>query len=816
MMKPTLIIVCLLWWAVPMHSQVSGEIRSSAGEVISYAQLRLLQLPDSSETAGTLSDAAGRFEFTPAEQGNFLLHVQASGFSSRYSAPFGYDPASPAHLQALVLEPYAVDLDEVEITGRKDLVQQTMEGTVINVQNSVMTTGSSALQTLERSPGIVIDRENNQISLNGQLGVRLMINGKIVRVSVAEAVSMLEGMSADNIEKIELLTSPSARYDADGASGLINIVLKKRTDLGTNGSASVSAGYGWAEKASASLQLNHSTEAIRLNGSYSFTHDHTFSDFHGTGDQIVPLLGGPVTFDFNNESARNTDSHNLLLGAELNPTDRLTIGLNLIGFLSNTSPDIRNVGRYDLVGDSVLNLDINIIGGSRWHNLSSTFYLEQKIGESGLLSADVDLLLYDNENTTIANGTFLDQDGQPASHEEGIYANNIRGISSTDIRLGVARVDYEAQLTPALKLETGAKGSLSQTGNGGAIERREGDDWVTDDRSTTSLQVEETIGAAYGSVLWEATEKTNLQVGFRGEYWDQQFTDSSLNRGFGRIFPSLFVSHQATEQLQLQASYLQRISRPDYNDLASFLRYNGPISVFTGNPLLQPTLTHQIKTSAQYKNLNVALVGLQENNPIVRYQVVENETGDLVFVSPQNVAWQRSLMVQVNFPWEVTDWWAMNLGATAAARRFELSHTPLPARHSYLTGNMNGSQTFRLPGDLSVEISGWYLLPFYEGSKRFEGFGMLNAGLRKEFNDHKTVLQFTVTDLLKSMNIVSYFGAVTEEAFEVNAHVLFQPESTNARIFRMSLTHRFGNEGISAGSGGQKGAKEERNRVRTE
>src|ERR1700754_2868500 len=183
-------------------------------------------------------------------------------------------------------------LKTIIVRGAKPLFQQQINGTVVNAGNSILTKGSSVLEVLERSPGVVIDRRSNAISLNGKNGVLVLINGKQLRMSMDQLVDLLNSMPADNIEKIELLTSPPANYDADGNAGMINIVLKKNRKKGTNGSLSLAGGYGYREKASAGLNLSHNTRNIDMYGAWSFSHDRSAMDWHARSAQDLPLIGG--------------------------------------------------------------------------------------------------------------------------------------------------------------------------------------------------------------------------------------------------------------------------------------------------------------------------------------------------------------------------------------------------------------------------------------------------------------------------------------------------------------------------------------------
>lgn len=816
MKKCLMILLCCCSLSV-LHAQISGRVSQSDGHHIAFARVLLTTAEDSSQIQGMLTDMEGSFEFSGVEAGHYLVQIYASGFSTWVS-----ETIDLAHEQAwdcglIELEAYAIELDAVDLQAQRSLIQQTQEGTVLHVQSSVMTQGSSALQVLERSPGIFIDRQNGGIALHGQSGVKVMINGKLVPVSVAQVLTMLEGMQADNIEKIEFLTSPSARHDAEGSAGLINIVLKKQQDLGSNGSLALSLGYGWAEKGMASLNLNHRTEKNHWYAMYNFSRDHSFSDFRGIGEQNVPVLGGEMKFDFSNETSRILNSHNLTVGWEHTLDESLTIGASATALRSHTASSIDNLAYYLYPGDSSMQANIHVGGENHWNNVLSSLFVEKTFSNTGQLRIDADYLYFQNQSPTIANNVYHDDDGQQIEPEAEIFAQELRGLSETVIQVGVLKADYEQQIHPKATLEMGLKGSYAPTQNQGKIELKSKEEgWITDQRSINSLEMVESIGAAYVSSQIQIDSTIQLRLGLRYEAWSRQIEASDLSRKRKILFPSFFLSKQLCEEQQLHLSYTQRIARPEYNDLVSYLQYNGPISVFTGNPLLQPTLTKQLKLNFQHKSNRLALVAQHVQNPIARYQITENETRDLVIVAPQNVDYVRSLSLETDIPWEIFDWWNISVGGNIGLREFQLSHTKETLRQSYVAYTLYGNQTLTLPGDFSLELSGWYNGPFYEGSREYDGFGMLNAGIRKRFKGQGGSLQFTVSDVLKSMKIGSYFGTVAEEAFSVQTRVVYKAESGNARIFRLSYTYNFGNQQVKSKRAGRKGAEEEKARVRTQ
>lgn len=221
------LILFLFSGGQPAFSQLSGSVRSSTGQPLPFANVVLVRSEDSTLVKATLTDEAGHYQLALADTGTYSLRLSSIGYQSWRSPAFAWTPSQPSRdFGEQILREDTQQLGEVVIRAQKPLYQQTPEGTIVHVQSSILSKGSSVLQVLERSPGVVIDYRNNAISLNGKSGITVLLNGKLMRMSVEQIVAFLNGLSANDIDTIELLTTPGARYDAEGSAGVINIVLK--------------------------------------------------------------------------------------------------------------------------------------------------------------------------------------------------------------------------------------------------------------------------------------------------------------------------------------------------------------------------------------------------------------------------------------------------------------------------------------------------------------------------------------------------------------------------------------------------------------
>jgi len=707
-------------------------------------------------------------------------------------------------------------LRAIIVRGAKPLFQQQINGTVVNVGNSILTKGSSVLEVLERSPGVVIDRRSNAISLNGKNGVLVLIDGKQLRMSMDQLVDLLNSMPADNIEKIELLTSPPANYDADGNAGIINIVLKKNRKTGTNGSLSIAGGYGYREKASASLNLSHNTRNVDVYGTYSFSHDRSAMDWHAKSTQDLPLIGGATYADFLSTIKPVSNSHNASIGIDARLNPRTTIGSSVSYNNSREAVATHNLGTFIVLPDSPLSLDATISGINHWKNWMVSFYAEKKIREGERINFDVDLLDYKNTNPTDALSSFVNTKGEPAGTNDTLSSPHQKGTSDTRIRVGVGKFDYTKQLGRQIRLETGIKGTYTNTSSVSGIESLLGDSWVSREGTSNDMVMKEGIGAAYVSFNAELSPSTNLVAGLRYEYSDTRMDNPEkqqliTERKLGKLFPAIFLSRKTGERSELQLSYTTRISRPSYNDLASYVIYTGPTSIETGNPLLKPTITNNLKLGYVYRGYSFSVQLSRDDHPIVRYQIATSADGVLMASTPENLVYQNSLLLQASLPIKITDWWSMNYTLTGGWRSYRENFTPEPLDKTWFGYSGNFSESFRLPRSFFLEVSGWYNSRIYDGSKKVDGFGALNAGIKKELKNNGGSLQLYMTDILRTTTIVNYYGTLTNEAFSLKSRVPFRPESSRSQVIRISYSRSIG-----GGSQGKRkiGSQEERDRVR--
>ena len=798
--------------------QVSGKLTTAKGQPVPFANILLLNV-DSSLVRATLTNEKGIYQFENIRPGKYILRYSSVGYQGWDSPLFELVYGDNKDFGIQIMKEDNKQLDEVIVRAEKPLYQQQPGGTIINVESSILTKGSSALQVLERSPGVILDYRNNSISLNGKNGVMVMIDGKLMRMTMEQVVSLLNGMSADDIEKIELLTTPPARYDAEGNAGLINIVLKKNKKPGTNGAVSLTGGYGMGEKGTGSLNLGHNNGTINLYGSYTFSHNRTYSDMFITSSQNMPFLGGSVYVLFWDTTRSVQDNYEATFGLDIKLNSKTTIGANFIYNSSNASTHTINNAGYNVLPDSLLQFNGNNKGNNNWRNLVNSIYLEKIIRQGEKISFDADYLYFNNDNPYEVQSSFINKHGMQAGTEENLFSPRQKGFANTTIQVGVGKMDYSKQLSKKINVETGIKGTYTNSASSSGIQSWVNNEWVSSDQTSNNIVMKEGIGAAYASANWQINSSANLTVGIRYEYsstnMDNSKTGESIaERKLGTFFPNIFFSKKINDRSGLQLSYTKRISRPSYNDLASYVGYSDPTAVYTGNPFLKPTITHNIKLGYNYNGYTFSILFSRDINAISRYQLTESAARDMLLISPQNLTWQNYITFQTNLPWKVNEWWNMSYGFVGGLRQYRVDYSLHPFVNKYFGYTLNFSQAFKLPKSFTAEISGLYNSFFYNGTQKIDGYGVLNLGIKKELKNNGGSFQFSIANILRGERINVSYGTITEEAFNIKSHVAITMESAKFPVIKLTYSRSFGSGSMKIQRKQGTGSEDERDRIR--
>ncbi|MDB4304175.1 TonB-dependent receptor family protein, partial [Desulfosarcina sp.] len=741
------------------------------------------------------------FKIENVNTGNYRIMSSSVGYQSAYSKPF--DLNNDYTVETLVLKE-GEQLDEVVIQATKPLYQQKIDRMVINVENSIVSAGGSALEILERSPGVLVNRQSNAISVVGKDGVVVMIDGKTSYVPVSALVQMLDGMSADNIESIELITTPPSNLDAEGNAGFINIVMKKRTDLGLNGSYSLSAGYGNAFVTSNNINFNYRKNKINVFGNYSFSWDGTdqimsfYREFTDDNDNLLTS----DTYSDRDPIQRN---HNIRFGLDYQTSDKTIMGFLVTAYSNKWSMDALNntvntENGFPTSYAELLNDEINL-----WEHFGANYNFKHNFTENQFISFDIDYLYYKDDNPNNYFITYFD--------ENNIFDKEelTRSTKLTPIKTWVGKLDYSTKLGKKVKLETGLKGTASRFNNDVSVENNDGTGWVIDPTLTNSSNLEESIFASYASIDYGINDKWSAKFGLRYEYTNTKLdTDTEgtvVDRQYGELFPSVFFNRKINDNLNMNLSYSRRITRPTFNDMAPFVILVGPSTFFSGNAGLQPAISNTFKYDINYKSYIFSFQYTDQDSSIARFQEYYDEENDRLIFEASNLDYTKTFSITLGIPIKIANWWRTQSNITYIDQKVRGFYNDDPIEAQLGNYSINMTNSFKFSDTFSGELSAFYTSEGLFGTSKYDAWYRVNMGLQKKFSDKWGSLRFSVNDIFDSFEFTGGTNIPEENLLTRNLFDFSTP------TYMLTYTRNFGNSSLKSARERNTGSEEERQRV---
>ena len=793
-------------FALPANSfsQIQGSVKDINNNPIPYVNVLLLNAKDSSLVSGILATEQGTYQISNFQPGLYLLGISMIGYKPAYSPPFHIKSSNEhLHNSIIIVEEDSRQLQDVNVLAKRPVYELEIDRMVINVENSITSTGNTALEVLEKSPGVIVDRQNNSISMSGKSGVMVMINGRQNRMPIAAAVQMLAAMNADNVQKIELITTPPAKYDAEGDAGIINVVLKKNDEFGTNGSFIFGAGMGVREKLNGSLNLNHHVEKMNYFGSYNASFNNTQQNINSNRrvDQSGSIL------ETNSESLRDAQLlfQTARLGFDYTITSKTVLGVLATGYIRDWELDALNDIYYRRDEQITNRTNINTFEINKWVHYMGNVNLQHHFKEDEILEFNFDYLSYDNNNPSNYKITNTEGERNPDSGEA------IDVTKSTPIYISVGMMDYTRQLGPKFKLEGGLKATITRFSNDVGVSYLRQGNWQVDNELTNKYRMKEDISAIYSTLSYSLNEKTSIVTGLRYEYMNSVLSSETetgiLDLHYGKLFPTFYFSRKLNQYNTLQLAYSRRIDRPTFNELAPFIVFMTPETFISGNENLLPALSNIFKTDYQYKTIILTLSFTDTKDAISRFQPRVIEEENKLYVTSKNFDRLQTTSAMLAFPVKVSEWWKMQNNFSWVYQTIETLYDGENIDITQSNYRINSIQNFIISKSVSAEISGYYQSLSLGGVYKWEPVGSLDIGIQKKFKNQNSQLSLNVSDVFKT-NIYKSTAHIPELNIDTKLLLDFEP-----RIIRLTFTHNFGNTAVKSRSQRKTGSEEERRRI---
>jgi iron complex outermembrane recepter protein len=788
--------------------KVTGSIKDGGQQkIIDAASVSLLKAKDSSLVKVALTDAAGNFSIENVKDGEYLVLATSVGHSKTYSNVFTISPtALNVNVGVLQLVLQDKNLTGVTVVAKKPFIERKADRTIVNVDASISNTGSTALEVLEKAPGVTVDKDGN-VSLKGKQGVMIMVDGKQTYLSGPELTNMLRNMSSNQLDQIEIMTNPSAKYDASGRSGIINIKTKKNKQKGFNGSLSTAYTQGIYSRTSNSLNLNYKTGKVNLFSTLSGNYRNNFQELDIYRRYTNTDKSTKAIFEQNSFSNRNSGNYNAKIGADFYLSKKTTVGIVVSG-VSNPRTD--NGKNTSLLKSSIGEVD-SIVQAmssekSTWKNGSVNLNFRHIFDSTGReLTIDADYLRYKSDkDQNFYNTSYTPQWALKTS-------DNLLGELPSDIKIYSTKIDYSHPLKKGAKIETGVKSSYVETDNTAGYYNVVGNIKTPDYEKTNRFDYKENINAAYLNFNKDI-KKWSIQTGLRLEntnYEGKQFgnptkRDSAFKNSYTSLFPTLFVGYNPTEKNQFSFSYGRRINRPDYEDLNPFLFFLDKYTYGAGNPFLKPMYSHVLEASHTYRQFLTTTLNYSYTKDLFSETFQQKDFATIVSQGNYGLMNDASISISAQIP--VQKWWSMNVYTEGKYNQFKGLLYGENVNVNATTFLANVSNQFKFKKGWSAEVSGFYRTRGIEGQIAIKSLGQMTAGVQKQILKNKGTLKFNVNDIFNTRN------ARGEINFQ-NTEARFRQYSDN-RTATVSFTYRFGKpiKGLQKRKTG--GAGTEQNRVK--
>jgi iron complex outermembrane recepter protein len=802
------------------NSRVKGEVKDESQKPLQGITVSLLRSKDSSLVKAAITDKSGGYLFESVKDGSYLLGITAVGYQKSFSQVVDVKEGADLSIPVFSLAPEAKGLKEVTVTARKPLFEQKPDKMVVNVEASPTNAGANALEVLEKSPGVSVDKDGN-ISLKGKAGVQVFIDGKPAYLSGADLANYLRNLQGTQLDQIEIMTNPPAKYDAAGNSGIINIKTKKSKQMGYNVMATLGYSQGVYASNNQNLTFNYRKNKVNLFGTLSRNERNSFQKL-SIQRKFIEESSKEVKSLFEQLSSMRqlNMSNNAKLGADFYLTKKTTIGATLNGFYNpgvftnNSDIDIANP-------DGTLMSKANGFSKSKsqWRHFGSNINFRHVFDTTGKeLTADVDYLNYNVSSSQNLMNKYFDPSGVPTN-----VPDNLLGSLPQLIRIYSGKADYLHPLKNGAKFEAGIKTSFVETDNNAVYDTLRNGMMILDSARSNHFVYTENINAAYVNYSKQLNKKWSAQLGLRLEnttargnskglaysnvYNKFMPFDSAFTLNYTQLFPTAYVQYTADEKNSFTVNYGRRIRRPDYENLNPFVEFLDRYTFEQGNPKLRPQFSHNIELSHTFKGFLTTTLNYTKTNNIIQQVLEQNENSNESYIKQANIANQRQYGIAVS-AFKQFKGFSGNIYANVFNNEFNGIVNNTMVTMGATSAMFNGSVAYKFKKGLTTEVSGFYRTAGVDGVFRIGGFGMMNLGASMPLFKTKGTIRLNVRDVLWSQRIKgeSKFG---------NIDAQFQ-NYRDSRVASITFTYRFAKGKLNANARRKtSGSADEQSRVKT-
>lgn len=785
------------------NGKVTLKVTDEKGQPLPYASVVLRQSKDSTLVKGELSATGGEVSFEKIGHGQYFVQASLMGYQAAFTPAFSIDAQhTSVQFPNITLSPSSKTLQGVSVVAQKPFVERKEGATVLNVESSVAAAGSTVLDVLRRAPGIQIDNDDN-ILIKGNGGVTVMLDGKLTYLSGEQLANLLKSLPAETVSQIEIMTSPSAKYDAAGKSGMINIKTKKGVATGINGSLSGNAGFGRYGYYSAGANLNWRMEKFNAYGSYNHGDRHFYNQRIST--RILPgdKDGEQLLFSAPQFSKRNFISNSYKAGFDYFITPKHTIGVLTTGYQNYFRSDIWNRTEMYEYANMQLDSTLHSVTNNNHDFNSQTVNVNYKaqldtLGKEFSIDADYARFNY-NRRVHLADSMYHPDD--PANKNP----HAIRNFTTTHITIKSIKGDLVLPFNRSTKLETGVKGSFVHTDNILQYDSLYEGKYVPALTQSNRFIYKENVLAAYGILKKSFREGTDAQVGLRVEATSTEGNSVTYNsvvkRKYVSFFPNVSIDHSFSKDHKLGASYARRINRPAYEDLNPFLWFSDRYTYGRGNPYLNAEFTNIVELTYTFKQQYILTVSYDQTKNFISEYLEQNDVTKVTTSYDKNFDRYTGYHASLAIPLNPTKWWSITNSLNGNYNYYALRDSGMNVTTSIVNGYFELTNTFTLPGNWKIEVNAYGGTPHAWGIWRGKAYYAIGAGIQKMALNKRLTLKLNFTDIT---NGDQFRGRVAYGNVNYRLHNQWQN-----RTGTLSATYNFGNSKIKGARERKTGSSEE-------
>ena len=802
------ILILFLHAGISQNNSIEGIVQSEDRAPLGFANIVLFQATDSSITKVEVSNDDGQFVFQNVKDGDFYLEASYIGYEDLIIEDITLNNGEVKRLGSLKMYPQSLELETAVVSAQRAIVETKPDRTVFNVQGTINSTGENGLELLRKAPGVLVDNNDN-ISVLSRSGVLIYVDGKRLPLGGDDLTNYLENLTAEQIDRIDIITNPGAKYEAEGNAGIIDLRLKKDDRFGANGTISSTFSQGFYARGNLNLSGNFRNKLLNVfatAGGYA-ENSYFAMNFNSLQNNLNLIQ------QFRNKNS--ADGYNFRIG-----TDLFLNKNNTLGFLiSNRNYDgtNRSTDRISIAPSSAIQQIDSLLRASNFgenDRRQSTYNLNYVFSKGDQsLNIDLDYGRYDNESNRYQPNNYYDAGGNTLLCTLIIFF-----YYPEDIDIYTAKLDYETKLAG---LQFGAGGKLSKvvTDNTFLFYDVINDVNQLNDFRSNRFTYDESVYAAYASLAGKLSERWSFSAGLRAEQTDatgdlraflEELQEPPVEFNYLNLFPSAGLTYQAAPNHVIAFNYSRRINRPDYNVLNPFNNKQSELSFEKGNPFLRPEIVNNVELgyTLAYR-YNFKLAYSYTTDQITRLIAPSDEDSRASFITWENLATQSIYSLNVSAPVQVTKWWNAYINLNGSYKDNQANYGGEAIVDAQIWSyNFYQQHTFELFKGLKGEVSGWFAGPgIWGGVFFYDTQWSLNLGLQKKFFKDKMNIRLSFQDVFyeSGWNGFSEFNGLYSEGFG----------RWDSQRGSLSVSYNFGNQKVTSRKR-KAGLEEEGSRVGSE